>query len=65
MEDSMKQSERTVLVITGVIGAAIFFLKGNHAIGWLFIMAAAFIGECTEVIASRMEKILTILKSQQ
>ena len=60
----MKQIERTVLVITGLIGAAILFLIGEHAIGWLFIMAAAFIGECTEVIASRMKKILTILESK-
>ena len=62
----MKQSERTVLVITGIIGAAILsYLKGDFAIGWLFIMAVAFIGECTEVIASRMEKILAILESRQ
>ena len=61
----MKQSERTLLVITGLIGATIFFLKGDPAVGWLFIMAVAFIGECTEVIASRIEKILTILESKE
>jgi len=61
----MKQSERTLLVITGVIGAALLFFKGDHTIGWIFIMAVAFIGECTEVIASRIEKILTILESKE
>lgn len=61
----MKQKERTVLVIIGVIGMAILFFKGYYAIAWVFLMAAAFVGECTEVIASRMERILVVLENQQ
>ena len=59
----MKQSERTVLVIIGVIGMVLMFLIGGVTLAWLFLMVAAFIGECVEVIANRMEKILTTLEN--
>ncbi len=61
----MKQSERMVLVIIGVIGSLLMFLIGGGTLAWFFLMVAAFIGECVEVIANRMEKILTTLESQE
>lgn len=61
----MKQRERTILVIIGGVGAAILSVNGYFTIGWVFLMAVAFIGECTEVIANRMEKILTALEDQE
>ena len=61
----MKRIERTILVIIGLIGFTVLSLGHYYVTAWVFLMAVAFIGECIEVIASRMEKILTILESKQ
>ena len=54
----MKQAEITTLVIVGVAGAVPLFLSGNSLGGWLFIMGVAALGECTDVLARKMEKLL-------
>ena len=60
----MKQKERTILVIIGTIGAYLLFLMGGITLAWFFIMVAGFVGECVEVVANRMERILNTLEDK-
>ena len=60
----MKRSEMMILSIIGAIGMYLLFLVGGPILAWFFLMVAAFIGECVEVIANRMERILSTLEDK-
>lgn len=61
----MKRSEMMILSIIGAIGAYLIFLIGGGTLAWFFLMVAAFIGECVEVLAGRIERVLTMIEEQK
>jgi len=54
----MERAEMIVVTAGGMLGyAAIWYWTGSQAAGWAFIAGAAVIGECTNALAARLDKI--------
>lgn len=56
-EANMNRTEINVVTIVGMAGfAALWYFTGSQAAGWAFIAGAAVVGECTNVLADRLDK---------
>jgi hypothetical protein len=59
----MDQSEIRVIAIAGLVGfGTIWYFTGSQTAGWAFIAGAGVIGECTNALAQRLDRLHEELK---
>jgi hypothetical protein len=53
----MEKLEINIITIAGMTGFfAIWYCTGSLAAGWAFLAGAAVVGECTNALAARLDK---------